>query len=96
MLSPLPGEIEADLDLALRIGAAAAQVALRRFEQGDLVISTKTDGSPVSDADVAAERCIRSMLEAARLGDAVIGEELGEQGTGPRRWIVDPIDGTAN
>ncbi len=35
-----------------------------------------------------------------RPGDAVLGEEYGEAGTGRRpgtvRWIVDPIDGTVN
>lgn len=40
------------------------------------------------------EDTIRSRLAHDRAGDAVLGEERGESGEGPRRWIVDPIDGT--
>ena len=36
------------------------------------------------------------MLAEARPDDAVLGEEEGAVGTGTRRWIVDPIDGTRN
>jgi histidinol-phosphatase len=42
------------------------------------------------------ETAIRERLAAARPGDALLGEELGESGGGRRRWIVDPIDGTRN
>jgi histidinol-phosphatase len=50
----------------------------------------------VSDADKGAEESIRSTLSRARPRDAVIGEEYGETGHGPRRWVLDPIDGTKN
>jgi histidinol-phosphatase len=50
----------------------------------------------VSEADQAAEQLIREGLSAARPGDAVLGEEFGTEGTGSRRWIIDPIDGTKN
>jgi histidinol-phosphatase len=52
--------------------------------------------TPVSEADKQAEELIRSQLQRARPRDAVLGEEYGSQGTGPRRWIIDPIDGTKN
>jgi myo-inositol-1(or 4)-monophosphatase len=59
------------------------------------VKSTATD--PVSEADRAAERLIRSRLAAARPGDAVLGEEGGDTaGSSGVRWIVDPLDGTVN
>ena len=96
MLPPLADEVQADLDLALRLATAASRLAMRRFEQGRLFVTAKDDGSPVSDADMAVERRIRSMLETERPGDAMIGEEFGESGSSRRRWIVDPIDGTAN
>src|SRR5262249_56199105 len=35
-------------------------------------------------------------LLVARPGDAILGEEGGESGAGPVRWIVDPLDGTVN
>jgi histidinol-phosphatase len=50
----------------------------------------------VSEADRAAEEMVRAQIERARPGDAVLGEELGTRGSGARRWIVDPIDGTKN
>jgi histidinol-phosphatase len=52
--------------------------------------------TPVSEADKAAEELIRGQLQRARPRDAVLGEEYGIEGTGPRRWVVDPIDGTKN
>src|SRR5699024_2766439 len=42
------------------------------------------------------EELIRGNLSRARPRDAVLGEEFGEAGHGPRRWVVDPIDGTKN
>ena len=50
----------------------------------------------VSDADLAAESAIRSVLAARRPGDAILGEEGGETGDGELRWVVDPLDGTIN
>jgi histidinol-phosphatase len=67
---------------------------MARFRARDLVIDTKPDRTPVTEADRAVEAAMRAHLERARPGDAVVGEEEGEQGSGPRRWIVDPIDGT--
>jgi len=37
---------------------------------------------------------IRGRLARERPDDAMLGEEFGATGEGPRRWIVDPIDGT--
>jgi histidinol-phosphatase len=65
-----------------------------RFRAGDLVVETKPDLTPVTDADRAVEAAIRDRLAAERPGDAVFGEEFGTTGEGGRRWIVDPIDGT--
>ena len=56
----------------------------------------KPDLTPVSDADRAAEEAIRSTCSRARPRDAVTGEEFGDTGHGPRRWVLDPIDGTKN
>jgi histidinol-phosphatase len=59
-------------------------------------VSSKPDLTPVSDADQAVERAIRQHLAANRPADAFFGEEYGSTGTGPRKWVVDPIDGTKN
>lgn len=59
-------------------------------------VRTKADGTPVTDVDEAVEDALREVLARERPGDAVLGEERGLTGDGPRRWIIDAIDGTAN
>ena len=85
-----------DLALANRLADAADAITVSRFGATDLVVESKPDLTPVSDADRAVEQAVRSMLAGERPADAVSGEEFGETGTGPRRWVIDPIDGTKN
>ncbi len=85
-----------DLRLAHVLADAVERITMARFQAADLVVETKPDLTPVSDADRAAEELIRSQLARTRPRDAVIGEEFGSTGHGPRRWILDPIDGTKN
>jgi histidinol-phosphatase len=61
-----------------------------------LAVERKQDGSPVTEADRAVERELRTRIEAARPEDALVGEEYGSAGGGARRWFLDPIDGTKN
>ena len=88
--------VDDDLSLALELADAADAVSLPRFGSLDLHVETKPDHTPVSDADTATERAIRDLLKRRRPQDAVVGEEYGESGSGPRRWVLDPIDGTKN
>jgi histidinol-phosphatase len=88
--------VAADLDLALRLADAADSISLSRFRARDLVVETKLDSTPVTEADRAVERELRTILAVERRRDAILGEEGGAHGDGPRRWIVDPIDGTRN
>jgi histidinol-phosphatase len=67
-----------------------------RFQALDLVVETKPDLTPVTDADRAVEEALRSLLRRVRPRDAVHGEEFADTGHGPRRWVIDPIDGTKN
>jgi histidinol-phosphatase len=93
---PDPG-VGADLALALALADLADQVTMARFQAGDLVVETKPDLTPVSDADRTVEREVRAVLATRRPGDAVLGEEFGATGAGGgRRWVLDPIDGTKN
>ena len=85
-----------DLALALKLAGDADLISFDRFQSLDLVVTTKPDRTPVTDADQATERSIRSGIEAARPGDSILGEEFGTEGSGSRQWIIDPIDGTAN
>ncbi|WP_375476703.1 histidinol-phosphatase [uncultured Jatrophihabitans sp.] len=84
----------ADLALALRLADVADPISSARFGAADLVVETKPDLTPVSDADRAVETALRDVLGAERPADAVSGEEFGSTGSGPRRWVLDPIDGT--
>jgi len=85
-----------DLELALRLADGADQITLARFQAQDLVIESKPDLTPVSDADLAVEAALRDTLARERPGDAVLGEEHGVTGEGPRQWVIDPVDGTKN
>ena len=85
-----------DLDLALRLADAADVITMGRFGAADLVVEAKPDLTPVSDADRGVEQAIRARLEEHRPGDAISGEEFGSEGSGARRWVIDPIDGTKN
>jgi histidinol-phosphatase len=89
-------EYAADLALARRMADAADAVSMQRFGAADLVVESKPDLTPVSDADRAVETVLRETLADERPGDALVGEEFGAHGDGPRRWVVDPIDGTKN
>jgi histidinol-phosphatase len=94
--APFEGDLSADLALALRLADAADAASMSRFDASDLDIRTKSDSSYVTEADLATERAIRSVIEAERPGDGIFGEEYGVTGDTARQWIIDPIDGTAN
>jgi histidinol-phosphatase len=84
-----------DLELALELCDLADGITLGRFGAVDLLVETKPDMTPVTEADTAVEREVRDRISAERPGDVVVGEEYGvEPGDSDRRWIIDPIDGT--
>lgn len=86
-----------DLALAMRLADAADSITLARYQSIDLVITTKPDNSPVTDADRAAEEAIRSLLKNHCPDDGIVGEEFGsDAGSAQRYWVIDPIDGTKN
>jgi histidinol-phosphatase len=87
--------VSPDLELALRLADAADAIALPRFRTG-LAVETKADLTPVTEADRAVEAELRALLARERPDDAILGEEQGTTGSGDRRWVIDPIDGTRN
>ncbi len=95
--------LQSDLSLAHELADMADTISMDRFRATDLVVTTKPDMSPVSDADKAVEASIRAALAERRPDDSVLGEEFeaagdtGSAGAHPgRQWIIDPIDGTKN
>lgn len=86
-----------DLTLAKELADIADRVSLARFRASDLVIDSKPDLTPVSDADKKIEQLIREHLLQNAPADGVIGEEFENKiSTNNREWILDPIDGTKN
>ena len=86
-----------DLALAHALADLADAISLDRYQAQDLVITTKPDNTPVTDADRAVETAIRQALATHRQTDGLVGEEFGsDKGTSGRYWVIDPIDGTKN
>ncbi|MEV6298339.1 histidinol-phosphatase [Actinoplanes sp. NPDC051861] len=89
-----------DLALAHLLADTADSISMARFRALDLTVEAKPDLTPVSDADTAVEKAIRSTLARARPRDGMLGEEFGRTpaAAGPhsRYWVIDPIDGTKN
>jgi len=89
--------VDDDLALALALADIADPLGLARFGARDLVVDTKPDDTPVTEADRAIELALRERIAAERPEDGFLGEESGRGGgRGDRLWIVDPIDGTRN
>lgn len=83
------------LDFAVGLASDAGKLTTGWFSRMDLDVEHKADGTPVTEADRAAERYIRERLAEHHPEDTVIGEEESPvEGTSGRRWILDPIDGT--
>nr|WP_076388725.1 inositol monophosphatase family protein [Vaginimicrobium propionicum] len=85
-----------DIRLAHLFADAADAITQERFRAQDLRVETKPDHTKVSDADKAVEETIRDMIARTRPRDGIHGEEFADIVAGPRRWIIDPIDSTAN
>lgn len=81
---------------SLRAIAAEAGVAVMAVYGRACEVEAKADASPLTEADLAADRVIRAGLEAAFPGVFIMSEEsrsaeLPDTGT---FFLVDPIDGT--
>jgi histidinol-phosphatase len=78
------------------IGTAFA--VIRRFFLDAPKVITKSDATPVTQADRGAEEAMRALIEARYPAHGVLGEEFGVKeaaASTPRyRWVLDPVDGT--
>src|SRR5688572_32092465 len=84
----------ARLEAALAAATEASTIVRAHYAAG-VSPRTKADGSPVTDADIAAERAIRALVAARFPDDGFYGEESpAERLEAARVWLVDPIDGT--
>src|SRR4051812_35493900 len=86
--------LDAYLPLAERLADLAGE-AIRPWFRADLKALDKADGSPVTQADRAAEEVMRRALAEAVPEHGIIGEELGAENPDAELvWVLDPIDGT--
>jgi len=99
----MPGPGIPDSQDLVALATEAALVAGRLLAERDgrdgTVAVAATKSSPtdvVTEMDRRAEQLIRSLIQAARPGDAILGEEGGQTGDAPVRWVIDPLDGTVN
>jgi len=89
-----PGELDQCLDLALGLADAAGEVIRPYFRQ-PLTVDDKADLTPVTIADRAAERAMRSLIESRFPEHGIVGEEFGRvREPAEFVWTLDPIDGT--
>lgn len=97
MSHPQRKHFKAYLAFAHQLADRSGQVILPQFRKR---ISVEDKGgnlgyNPVTVADRAAERAIRTLISQYWPDHGVIGEEFPEtKGTSPYTWIIDPIDGT--
>lgn len=90
-LEALAGEVRA-------FAEDAGRVIMDIYARG-FAVTEKSDATPVTDADHAAEAAILPRLRALTPDIPVISEEEAAQGRQPVRhgttfWAVDPLDGT--
>jgi histidinol phosphatase-like enzyme (inositol monophosphatase family) len=97
MTVPDAGALARARDLAAAAARTPRDLILARFRSPDLRVETKSDGTPVTAVDRAAEAAIRDRLRGSAEFGAfeVLGEEGGREGKpAGYRWLIDPIDGT--
>jgi len=90
---PLPDLLAAAHDLADAAGAK-----IRPHFRKPRAVENKDRGAgfdPVTEADKAAERAMRSLIRRRFPAHGILGEEYAaHDGAGRYRWVLDPIDGT--
>lgn len=88
-------DLAAELEFAKALACEAALVAKERCRH--VTPQEKANLSYVTDLDSDLEKMIRQRLGAWFPDDVLTGEEYEPAGGhGPRRWSIDPIDGTGN
>ena len=87
--------LEAELEFVKSLAVEAAGIARRKAEH--VTPQEKANQSYVTDLDHELEQFFRERLGNAYPNDVLTGEEYANSGgSGPRRWSIDPIDGTGN
>jgi myo-inositol-1(or 4)-monophosphatase len=96
-----PGLLSRALEVAGRLANDAAEVitATAGRDHQDGAAHKESPFDWVTDTDHTLERHTRRVLASEFPGIPVVGEEFGADAgaaVAPYRWVVDPVDGTAN
>jgi 3'-phosphoadenosine 5'-phosphosulfate (PAPS) 3'-phosphatase len=86
-----------ELDAAVAAARAGGAIVMEYYVRANLGKYEKIDGSPVTDADLAADHVIRELLASRFPDDPILTEEGHDDQRrhgNARCWIVDPVDGT--
>ena len=88
----------ANINIMVKACRKAAKNIIRDFgEIEKLQVSLKGPGDFVSASDKKAEKILIEELQKARPRFSILSEEIGQITNDEEfRWIIDPIDGTAN
>ncbi|MEQ1808468.1 MAG: 3'(2'),5'-bisphosphate nucleotidase CysQ [Terricaulis sp.] len=86
------------LDRLVQIALTAGKIVLGVYASDAFDARAKADGSPVTEADAAAEAFIIEELRALEPDTPIVAEEQASAGqipsTAARFFLVDPLDGT--
>ena len=80
-----------------RLAIEAGRAIMEIYDSGDLGVEAKSDDSPVTLADIAADKIIRAGLTEAFPDIQLVTEEMASSHGGEREelfFLVDPLDGT--
>lgn len=84
------------LNFAQKLADESKLILQKKFRQ-KLQTGTKADNSPVTEADLAVEERLRSLIQTAFPDHGILGEELAlKTANSDYQWSLDPIDGTKN
>ncbi len=85
-----------ELDLAIKAAQEAGNTILKIYEK-DFKTFTKTDNSPVTDADLQSNKIIKEILSVTK--HSILSEEDVDDKnrlSDDMVWIIDPLDGTSD
>jgi myo-inositol-1(or 4)-monophosphatase len=88
-------DLAAYRDFIIELAEASGDFIRPFFANPDLSIETKSDKTPVTEADRGGEELLRRMISARYPDHGILGEELGAHNADAEFvWVLDPIDGT--
>ncbi|MBF0355514.1 MAG: 3'(2'),5'-bisphosphate nucleotidase CysQ [Alphaproteobacteria bacterium] len=98
-LPPIDGNFPSETLLLLSEIAIEAGRVIEAIYASDFAVGHKSDESPVTEADLAAEKIILERLKQFDPSIPIVSEEAASAGHVPdhgigRFWLVDPLDGT--